>query len=214
MDFIKSFVKNYVPKNLQQQITTSIYPDLTIDDIDEIDNGTVVFDYSSDRTGVYNDNGDLCKNSVLLRFGEKTIANVNRHIKKCDFINETVIYLGTGYVFEHFGHFLTEGINRFWPLLYPKYKKCKVVIALRNKNNIPEFVRKMLNAMGVEDKDIIVVGKNTRFAKIFVPYQSTNINVKILSITKSVYDKIGTVLEDKNIKTFDKREFTLSKNRC
>ena len=50
--------------------------------------------------------------------------------------------------------------------------------------------------MGVQDKNIIIIHKNTRFAKVLVPYQSSQIGVNILPITKSVYDKIAESLKD------------------
>ena len=196
-------MKVYVPENLCTELVENKYMDLNIDDIETVDNGTFIFNHDLMKTGIYDENGDLCKSSVLLRYTDADAENVNINIKKCDFINETVIYLGTGYVFEHFGHFLIEGINRFWPLLYPKYKNTKVVIALDKKTDIKPFVRKMLNAMGVSNKNIIVINKNTKFSCVLIPRQSSIIDLKILPITKSVYDKIAENIKDKNIKVFD-----------
>ncbi len=197
-------LKTYLPDNIVLPKISKQHHDLTVDDVVEIPNGTIILDYNFNKRGVYDACGQLCPESVLLRWCEKPVPAIKRNMPRCDFINEEVIYIGTAHMFLHFGHFLIEGISRIWPLLYKCYKNKKVVIALGGKRNIPLFVRKTLNAIGVKDQDIIVIHKNTRFASVLVPKQSTNIGVNILPITSKVFDKISNVLGNAKIKTYDK----------
>ena len=194
----------YVPKDMSWDVNNNEYADLTPDDIYVVDKGTIVFNHSFEKTGVYDENGELCLESVLLRWGENFPKNASVKLHDTDFIDETVLYLGTGYVFSHFGHFLTEGIARFWPLVFPKYKNFKVAIAIKGAPDIPSFVRKILNALGVCDENIIVCHKDTTFSRVLIPKQSANIGVNILPITKRVYDAIAAGIKKPKIKTYKK----------
>lgn len=195
----------YIPDEMSLYVNEEKYPDLIIDDVEEIERGIIVLDHSFQNTGVYYPDGQLCAPSILQRYEIKDILHkYKKHISIKQYIDEEVIYIGTGYMFEHFGHFLIEGTSRLWPLLYPKYKNMKVAISLKNRKDIPSFVRKMLNALGVLDSNIIIVNKNTQFAKVFIPHQSSIVDVNILPITKQVFDKIASELGNENIQTYEK----------
>ena len=197
-------LKTYFPDDMVLPKTKNQYSDLSLDDVSEIKNGTIILDYHFNKRGVYDADGVLCPDSVLLRWDENPVPAIKRSMPKCDFINEDVIYLGTAHMFLHFGHFLIEGVSRMWPLLYKRYASRKVVIALDGKRDIPQFVRKTLVALGVKDSDIMVIHKNTRFASVLVPKQSTNIGINILPITGKVFDKISNALGNVKTETYDK----------
>ena len=180
------------------------YQDLTDSDIVTVDNGTVAFFDNWAQSGVYDEKGYICPASVLLRGTTEVDSKNHKNFNSLDFIDQDVIYLGGSYFFQHFGHFLMEGINRLWACLVDEYKSKKVVIFLDNDRNLPRFVREVLNAVGVSDDNIITIRKPTRFRRVFVPRQSTDLLLYILPITKKVYGRIADVLGHEKIKTYDK----------
>ena len=178
--------------------------DVNLTDCKVVENGTVVIDDVYKKMGVYDTNGYLCPESILLRGEQNMPPKVHANISKAPLIDEEVLFLGSGYLLIHFGHFLVEGISRTWPLLYSKYKNIKVVIAYETKQPVPVFVRKFLNALGVRDENIIAVYKTTRFKRVIIPRQAINGHLYILPTMNKVFNKLALNLSDKKYKTYDK----------
>ena len=201
--------KLYVPAELYHRTDMPALPDLTEKDVLVVPDGIISLDHHLEYTGVYHPNGELVVESVP----DRGVLGGNREphskkIKPNKVVNDSILYIGTDFVFRHFGHFWIEGIARLWPLLYKKYRGVKVAIAVQGKRTIPSFVRQTLNALGVADKDIVIVNKDTKFSRVFVPKQSEIIGVCILPITKRLADAIADALEIPDVETYDKIYFS------
>lgn len=197
--------KSYQPKNIFFDEPKKKYKDIdTKNDVLIVPNGMVVVRDSFRESGVYDVKGNLCHDSVLLRGDTVRPVSIHKNIKHAKFIDEPVVYLGGSYMFSHFGHFLVEGLARTWALLDKKYSNLKVVIFYETKQKLPSFVRKMLNALGVPDENILVIYKNTRFAKVFIPIQAINGHLYILPIMNKVFDKISSNMLIGNYEKYDK----------
>ena len=199
-----SFV-SYQPDNIVFVPNKSETPkDLNLTDCIVVENGAVVINDDYKKMGVYDTNGLLCPESILLRGEQNMPPKVHANISNAPLIDEEVLFLGSGYLMIHFGHFLVEGISRTWPLLYSKYKNIKVVIAYETKQKVPVFVRKFLNALGVPDENIIAVYKTTRFKRVIIPRQAINGHLYMLPIMNKVFNKLALNLVDKKYKTYNK----------
>lgn len=200
MDF-----KTYQPSNIFFDEIKKEYKDIDIKkDILDIQNGTIVVSDSFQESGVYDANGYLCPDSVLLRGNVEKTASTHKKIKCSNYVDESVVFLGGSYMFSHFGHFLVEGLARTWALLDKKYNKLKVVIFYETKQKLPSFVRKMLNALGVPDENILVIYKTTKFSRVFVPVQAINGHIYMLPIMNKVFDKISANMSETHYDTYDK----------
>ena len=195
---------SYQPNFIHFETNQQTPPSIKSTDVHEIKNATVFVSDTFEETGVYDENGNLCSESILLRKTNELPKSIHKNIHGIDFIDETVIYLGCCYLMQHFGHFLVEGMARTYALLYKKYQNIKVVVAYENKIAMPGYVRMFLNALGVRDKDIIVIYKPTRFARVFVPVQAMNAGLYISPIMNRVFDTVALNLADKKCKTYDK----------
>ena len=200
-----SFI-SYQPDNISFVPNSKKYLDINPDkDVISIENGAIIVSKNyCHKSGVYDFDGFLCPESIMLRGEENMPLKTQINISKIPFVNETVLYLGTAYLFQHFGHFLVEGLARTWALLYKKYKNVKVVVSYETNVDMPMFVRKFLNALGVADENILILHKSVRFARVFVPRQAINGDLYMLPIMNKVYDKIANSLTNKKYKTYDK----------
>ena len=197
--------ETYQPSNIFLDENKNKYQDIDIkNDVVTVENGTILVSDSFQESGVYDENGDLCPDSVLLRGNANRPTAIHKNINCENFIDEPVVYLGGSYMFSHFGHFLVEGLARTWALLDKKYSKLKVVIFYETKQKLPSFVRKMLNALGVADENILVIYKTTKFAKVFVPIQAMNGHLYILPIMNKVFDNISSNMSKANYENYDK----------
>ena len=200
MDF-----KTYQPSNIFLDENKDKYQDIDIkNDVVTVENGTILVSDSFQESGVYDANGYLCPDSVLLRGNVEKPASTHKKIKCSNYVDEPVVFLGGSYMFSHFGHFLVEGLARTWALLDKKYNKLKVVIFYETRQKLPSFVRKMLNALGVPDENILVIYKTTKFSRVFVPVQAINGHIYMLPIMNKVFDKISANMSDTHYDTCDK----------
>ena len=195
---------SYMPGNITFNQYNSNVKDVYINSVKSVKNGTVFVNDNFNEIGVYDKNGNLCTESILERGEVAYTQKIHKNIESSEFIDEDVLYLGAGYLLSHFGHFLVEGIARSWALLYPKYKKLKVVIAYNIKEPVSDVVRRFLNALGVDNENIIVVYKPTMFSNVFIPKQAMNSQLFMLPIMKRVFDKIASNMNDRKYKVYDK----------
>ena len=203
-------IKMYVPKNIARNIESKAGPDIDVHDIQYVENGTICVD-SADYSGVvYGTNGKLCDASITYRFGGNT--TIPKFTKHADFINEKVVFLGGGYVFSHFGHFLTEGMSRAYPVLHKSFQNMKfVVIVNRKTKKLPQYASILFGAIGIAPENIILINRTTRFAGVYVPPQGSVIMKHISPIMSRVFDKISKTLGNEKIKTYDKIYLSRSK---
>ncbi|MBR6751971.1 MAG: DUF563 domain-containing protein, partial [Alphaproteobacteria bacterium] len=153
------YAKEFVPR-------TS--PNISINDVKFVPNATICVDAADASGVVYDVSGNLCDASITRRF------DGHMHISKFkpthNFIDETVVFAGGGYIFSHFGHFLLEGLARLYPALDEKYKNIKFVFVVgRKTKSLPAFVMNFLSGLGIGPDRIILINKTTRFRGVYVP---------------------------------------------
>jgi len=83
----------------------------------------------------------------------------------------TVIWGGV--LFDHFGHFLCESLNRLWYVVKHPEEKHSVVFICEKARAISSSVRSLLELMGLSGERLILIDRPTRFARIIVPEPSS-----------------------------------------
>lgn len=117
----------------------------------------VFFEPSAHIHNLENDIGSL-KSAYV--FNKKDVA-------VCD---ETVIYGGV--LFDHFGHFLVESVNRLWYVVKNRDQPYPIVFIKEMARKLSPHVIEFFKLLGIDKERLVFIDKPTRFSKIIVPCQS------------------------------------------
>lgn len=86
-------------------------------------------------------------------------------------MDETVIFGGV--ILGHFGHFMLEGMSRFWYFLQRKDLRLKIAFTTAIWNRRAWF-DDFFEALGIDGDRLIYVERPTRFASVIVPDESVH----------------------------------------
>lgn len=107
-------------------------------------------------------NGDWLKLGNQYDLGSDII--VEKH-EKC-------IYLG--FFIEHWGHYLIDCLGRAWYLNNQKYKDYRVVFLSKDSDKITGNYLRLLELLGVNQEQICIVKRPTRFDEVVIPCMATD----------------------------------------
>ena len=121
--------------------------------------------------------------------------------------DRTVIWGGV--LFDHFGHFLCESLNRLWYAAQYPEKKYPVVFICEKARKISSSVRSLLELLGISDDRLILIDRPTRFARIIVPEQSSVLTGFYTKEFVLPFQKMATEIEAEPFKKvyFSRRKF-------
>ena len=120
--------------------------------------------------------------------------------------DRTVVWGGV--LFDHFGHFLTESLNRLWYVIDHPEKAYPVVFVCEKDRAISASVRSLLALLGISGNRLILNDKPTRYAKIIVPETSS---VLTGFYTKEFVSPYREMAKGIDAKPFDKVYFSRRK---
>ena len=83
----------------------------------------------------------------------------------------TVIY--GGILFDHFGHFLTESVNRLWFVVKNRNLSYPIVFIKEKNREVSSQIIEFFKLIGVEKERLLFIDVPTKFSKIIVPCQSS-----------------------------------------
>ncbi len=127
-------------------------------------------------------------------------------------IAEDVLYFG--YLPDHYGHLLTEGLSRAWSLVSIGWKGKVLFHALdasNTANNRDCLIRRMLTILGLEDRRIIVSDRPLRFRRVLVPDAALTNRVGIYRVFPAVFEAAARRLVD--LRDRDARPLYLARTR-
>ncbi|WP_300379894.1 glycosyltransferase 61 family protein, partial [Clostridium sp.] len=157
--------------------------------------------------------GGVCDNDFNFIAGHKRRDNnkfdnleVVRSYKTDITIHSDDEVVFAGVAFNHFGHFLTESINRLWWIIKNKKYHLKLVF-LVDKLFEATFLE-LITLMGINKENILFLEKPTKFKKIIVPDQSLHFFSKYHKEFNIPYDEIL-----KNIKPSEEKKIYLSRTQ-
>lgn len=92
--------------------------------------------------------------------------------KRLSRVDEDVIFGGV--LFRHFGHFILEGMTRFWYFLqYPEDRR-RIVFVLAPILGSMDVPYNFCDLLGIARERVLVVERPTRFARITVPEEASH----------------------------------------
>lgn len=106
------------------------------------------------------------------------------------YVDENAIFVGN--VYNQFGHFLLEHMNRVYAALDKKYANMKYVL-VNNKSvsPVPGYMFDLLEFLGVKRENILILEHTTQFKNVYVPDQGFNIPVYSSYDFGKTFDKIA-----------------------
>lgn len=155
--------------------------------IDVVTSGIIAVDQKTKAYGVFDNNLKFVKSSRQMK--NKDSQFVPKLLGDIPFIDSDVIYFGN--VYPQFGHFLLEHMNRAWGLLDDRYKHAKIVLINNRNIAVPEYIYNLIELLGVNRSDIIVLNQTTRFKNVIIPHQGFNIPVYSSREFASAFDKMS-----------------------
>ena len=139
--------------------------------------------------GVFDNNFKFVKSSAQVRKNNGNFYPKFDH-DNIPYIDEDAVFVGN--VYNQFGHFLLEHLNRAYVGLDKKYLNMKwVLINNKSVNPVPEYMFTFLELLGVPRDNIIILEQTTRFKNVYVPDQGFNIPVYSSRKYGKELDKMG-----------------------
>lgn len=151
--------------------------------------------------GVFDENFHFVKSASQVRKNNGNFYPKFNH-ENIPYIDADAVFVGN--VYNQFGHFLLEHMNRAYAALDKKCKDMKYVL-INNKSvsPVPEYMFTFLELLGIKRENIIILEKTTRFRNVYVPDQGFNIPVYSSVKFGETFDKIAKNVENPN-EIFDK----------
>ena len=188
----KSWIK-YFNKEISKQYMRDVH-------ISEYPNGIIVNE-KLHGFGVFDENYKFVKSAAQVRKNNGNFCPKFNH-DNIPYVDADAVFVGN--VYNQFGHFLLEHMNRAYAALDKKYKNMKYVL-VNNKsvNPVPEYMFTLLELLGIKRDDIIILEQTTRFRNVYVPDQGYNLPVYFSIEFGKTFDKIAQNLKTEKSK-FDK----------
>ena len=143
--------------------------------------------------GVFDNQFNFVKSSAQVRKNNGNFYPKFNH-DNIPYIDNDVVFVGN--VYNQFGHFLLEHMNRAYAFLDKRYQNMKYVL-INNKSvdPVPEYMFLLLELLGIRHENIIILENTTRFRNVYVPEQGFNLPVYSSKEFGETFDKIA-----KNVK--------------
>lgn len=178
--------KKYFHKDTKKQYMRDVH-------ISEYHNGIIVNE-KLHGFGVFDENFHFVKSSAQVRKNNGNFYPKFNH-DDIPYIDADAVFVGN--VYNQFGHFLLEHMNRAYAALDEKYKNMKYVL-INNKsvNPVPEYMFILLELLGIKRDNIIILEQTTRFRNVYVPDQGFNLPVYSSWKFGETFDKIAQNVDD------------------
>ena len=114
--------------------------------------------------GVYDANGSYIDGFAIQRRHSMSSSIASAELHAIAYEDAAVVY--GGYIWNHYGHMLTESLSRMWWFLENPDKRYKYVFTSWD-NIIDNY--EFFNMLGLRESDIVLLKKPMRFKSVIVP---------------------------------------------
>ena len=151
--------------------------------------------------GVFTDDFKFVKSASQVRKNNGNFYPKFDH-NNIPYVDEDVVFVGN--VYNQFGHFLLEHMNRAYAALDKKYKNMKYVL-VNNKSvsPVPGYMFDLLEFLGIKRENILILEHTTQFKNVYVPDQGFNIPVYSCEQFGKTFDKIAASVDEPDV-VYDK----------
>jgi capsular polysaccharide biosynthesis protein len=106
------------------------------------------------------------------------------------------LYYFAGAAFGHFGHFLLEGLSRWWFLaLLPESVRAQLRFVLYDDRPLPPWQLEMLECLGVAADRLLYLTEPMRFERMIVPSMAYHLHRGAASAQHDTWERIGRAFD-------------------
>jgi len=111
-------------------------------------------------------------------------------------------FLYAGHLFDHYGHFITEGLGRLYLLNKPAdFKRVLfhpfIFGNVSSSNSLKEFQRIIFSSVGIPERKVQIISTVARYEELWIPEQAWPINKCPHPVMRRLYAKIRRNLRNK-----------------
>lgn len=166
---LKLYCDNKNTKHTNKNITKVQFASCA--NVTVVENPTIVINTKTTAYGIFDKNNKLITQSLQYR-GKHHNFIPPKIPKNAPYIDADAIYIGN--IYQHFGHFLVEHLNRLWGAVGKQNLK---YIFINNRGiNVKNFVYDFMATFGVQKQDVIILTTTTKFKKLYIPSQTFNMS--------------------------------------
>jgi hypothetical protein len=106
------------------------------------------------------------------------------------------LYYFAGAAWEHFGHFVLEGLSRWWLLaLLPQPLRAELRFVIYNEHPLKTWQLELLEGLGVGADRLIYLAEPMRFERLIVPSIAYNLHRAAAHAQRDTWERIGRVFD-------------------
>jgi capsular polysaccharide biosynthesis protein len=112
------------------------------------------------------------------------------------FARRSGVHYFAGAAWEHFGHFLLEGLSRWWLLRHlPEAVRSELRIVLYNDRPLRRWQLELLDGLGVREDRLLYLTEPLRFECLIVPSIAYNLHTAAAGAQYDTWERIGRAFD-------------------
>jgi capsular polysaccharide biosynthesis protein len=133
---------------------------------------------------------------LLTAVGAPANGRYRMQVDVTDVPTEPGLYYFAGAAFGHFGHFLLEGLSRWWLLaLLPEPVRAQLRFVLYDQQPLHSWQLEMLERLGVAADRLLYLTEPLRFERLIVPAPAYHLHRGGASVQRDTWERIGSAFD-------------------
>jgi hypothetical protein len=133
---------------------------------------------------------------LITNFDETEPGMPRKSFDSGEIVTQPGLYYFGGAAWEQFGHFVLEGLSRWWLLaLLPESVRAKLRFVLYNYRSLKTWQLELLEGLGVAADRLVYLAEPMRFERLIVPSITYNLHRAAAHAQCDTWERIGRVFD-------------------